>query len=137
MNVRSAALDFITGCLSVRNEPDHNDALCATIASGRLDWPTVILIANTELMTPALWVALRDRQLTEYLPADVCEYLSEFYRLNKTRNAHLRKQVIEAVCQLNAIDIEPLLLKGAVGLFVETFGDPGSRVMTDLDRIRS
>jgi hypothetical protein len=133
MNVRLTALDFITGCLSVCNEPDHNDALCSTIASGRLDWPTVILIANIELVTPVLWVALRDRQLTQHLPADVCGYLSELYRLNKTRNARLREQVIEAVCQLNAIDIEPLLLKGAVGLFVETFGDPGSRVMTDLD----
>jgi hypothetical protein len=133
MNVRLAALDFITGCLSVCNEPDHNDALCSTIASGRLDWQTVILIANTELLTPALWVALRDRQLTKYLPADVYDYLSELYRLNKTRNAHLRAQVIEVMQQLNAIDIEPLLLKGAVGLFVETFGDPGSRMMTDLD----
>jgi hypothetical protein len=133
MNVRLAALDFITGCLSVRNEPNHNDTLFSTIASGRLDWPTVILIANTELVTPAFWVALKDRQMTQYLPADVYDYLSELYRLNKTRNAHLRAQVIEVVYWLNTIDIEPLLLKGAVGLFVETFGDPGSRVMTDLD----
>ena len=56
MSARLSALDFITGCLSARNEPDHNDALWSAIESGRFDWQTVIAIANTELVTPALWV---------------------------------------------------------------------------------
>ncbi len=46
MNVRLAALDFITSCLSVRDDPSHNDTLCSVIESRLLDWKTVIGLAN-------------------------------------------------------------------------------------------
>ncbi len=133
MSNRLPALDFITGCLGCCNEPDYNDELRSTIKSGNWRWEDVVYIANTELVTPALWVALENRQLTEQAPADVGDYLCELHHLNTTRNARLRAQAMEIVRRLNAIGIEPLLLKGAAGLFVETFGDPGSRVMADLD----
>jgi hypothetical protein len=90
-------------------------------------------MANNELVTPALWVALRNRQLTECLPADVRDYLRELHRLNILRNARLKVQATEVVHRLNAIGIEPILLKGAAALFVKTFTDPGSRMMLDLD----
>jgi hypothetical protein len=103
------------------------------IAAGRYDWPTVIEIANAQLMTPALWVGLTEKGLVENLPRGVRDYLRELHRLNILRNERLRVQVLEAVRGLNSMGIEPILLKGSGSLFVKTFTDPGSRVMMDLD----
>jgi hypothetical protein len=133
VNARLAALDFITGCLSVQSSSDRNATLSSVIAAGRLDWPSVITIANAQLVTPALWVSLRNRGLVEHMPSAVGEYLRELHRLNTLRNEHLRAQAIEVVSRLNTIGIEPVLLKGSALLFVDTFDDPGSRVMADLD----
>ena len=133
MNPRLAALDFITACLGVRSEAEIGNTLHSAVASGHLNWHTVIEISNTDLVTPALWVALRNKGLVERLPSDVREYLRELHRLNTLRNEHLRTQLIEAIRQLNSIGIKPVVLKGAASFFVKIFDDPGSRVMVDLD----
>jgi hypothetical protein len=133
LNFRLVALDFICACLGEDVDPEQNTALRSTARSGHLHWPTVIQIANDHLVSPALWVALRARGLTNDLPTDVGEYLSELHRLNSTRNEGLRSQVIEAGRALNAIGVVPLLLKGAATLLSNIQDDPGYRVMRDLD----
>jgi hypothetical protein len=133
MTARLAALDFIAGCLEVLGPSDRDDRLRDIITSGRLDWRMVIEVADMQRVTSALWVALRNRKLTEYLPSRARRYFWKIHLLNTRRNLRLREQALEAVAQLNSIGIEPLLLKGAVSLFVETYDDPGARIMTDLD----
>lgn len=133
MNQRLAALDFITACLSIRATPEYNEILHSTIVSGCLDWPTVFAMANTQKITPALWVALRNRKLVESLSAEAREGLFKTYLLNTLKNKSLREQAIKLVGQFNTIGVEPVLLKGGAALFVKTFDDPGSRVMVDLD----
>lgn len=133
MNQRDAALDFIAGSLGIDHRPEVTDKLRSDITSGRLAWEVVVGMANNHLVTPALWVALNDKGLVEYLPEDLREYLRELHRLNKQRNEHLKGQAIEAVQQLNSAGIEPVLLKGGVHLFTNTFTDFAARIMTDLD----
>lgn len=133
MNQRLVALDFIARCLGLRNAPQDNENLHSTMVSGRLDWSTVLAITNIQKITPALWVALRNRRLVEHLPAGAREQLFKSYLLNTFKNKDFREQAIEAVRRLNAIGVEPILLKGSASLFVKTFDDPGSRVMVDLD----
>lgn len=133
MNERLAALDFITACLGIQRTQERTTALRRTIASQNLGWKTVIGLANAHLVSPTLWVALSDRGLANSLPSDVRDYLHEMHRLNSVRNQRLRLQTIEASRALNSIGVTPVLLKGAASLFVKTYGDLGSRVMTDLD----
>ena len=133
MNQRLVALDFITGCLGIRDTPDINEILHSTAISRHLDWPTVFAIANAQKIAPALWAALTNRKLVKYLPAEARELLFKIHLLNALKNRDFREQVIEAVRQLNSIGIEPMLIKGSASLFVKTFDDPGSRVMVDLD----
>jgi hypothetical protein len=133
VNERLAALDFITACLGVRSTSAIDGFLRSTILSEHFNWQAVIKMANTQRVTPALWVALRNRGLIESLPLDVREYLRQVHRLNTLRNLCLKAQAIEAVRQLNAIGIEPVLLKGGAYLLIEMFDDLGSRVMVDLD----
>ena len=133
MNPRLAALDFITGCLSVRSDPDLDEMLRSAIVSGRLEWQIILDIANNQKIAPTFWVALRKRRLIEYLPSEARDCLFKYHLLNALRNKGLTEQAIEVVRQLNTIGIEPILLKGSASLFVKTFEDPGSRVMVDLD----
>lgn len=133
MNQRLATLDFITACLGVRGASERDEIVRSAVVTGRLDWLTVLELANTQKVAPALWAALRSRELVEYLPVEVRERLFKTYLLNTLKNKSFREQAVRVVRQLNAIGVEPILLKGGATLFVKTFDDPGSRVMVDLD----
>ena len=128
-----AAIGFIAGCLSVRSTPDSDEHLRNIITSGRINWRTIINVAETQQVTPALWVGLRNKNLAENLPSQVRDYFWKAHLLNLLKNKRLREQALEAVAHLNAIGIRPMLLKGGISLFVKTFDDPGMRVMVDLD----
>lgn len=133
MNQRLAAFDFITECIGIRDTTDINEILHSTVISGHLDWLTILAISNAKKIAPTLWVALRKRKLVEYLPNKVRQHLFKTYLFNILKNKNFIEQTTEVVRQLNSIDIEPILLKGSVSLFVKTFDDPGSRMMVDLD----
>lgn len=133
MNERGLALGFIAGCLSVRTVSDADRALSTIIGSGRLDWSVLTELADAHLVTPALWVAIRQRGFAGELPFNVREYFWKIYLLNALRNRRLKDQAIAVVRVLNSIGIEPILLKGGAFLFDNTFGYPSSRVMADLD----
>lgn len=128
-----AAFRFITSCLSENASPEKVSELQSRINSGHIPWESVISLANDHLLTPALWVALNKKKLTEDLPEDLRDYLYELHRLSKERNAHLQKQLLEVVQQLNSISVTPILLKGALHLISDIYSDPGVRIMTDID----
>lgn len=127
------ALDFVASSLSAADSSESTADLRERIRSGRLSWGAVIDLSNRFLVAPALWSALRRRRLTAEIPPLARNYLQEMHRLNSRRNARLREQVIEAAETFNRAGIEPVLLKGASHLFTDIFGDPGTRLMTDID----
>ena len=133
MNPQIAALQFITRCLADDARPESISALRTAIHSGQLSWKAVVSLANNHLLTPAMWVLLTKKNLTDKLPDELRDYLRELHQLSKERNAQLRAQLLEAVRQLNRIDIAPVLLKGAMHLVTDVYGDPGARIMSDID----
>jgi len=133
MNPQITALQFICRCLSDDTRPESISALRTAIHSGQLPWETVVSLANNHLLTPAMWVVLTKKNLTDELPDELRDYLRELHQLSKERNAKLRAQLLEAVRQLNRIDITPVLLKGAMHLVTDVYGDAGARIMTDID----
>lgn len=134
MNLRIAALDFITRSLAV-NRNLKSIQLRDYIGSGKLDMGLVVGMANRQLVTPALWAGLRNKGLAEILPKDFREYIVTLYLLNKERNLHMMRVIMEVVSELNGHNIEPLLLKGAGHLLTDTFGDHGARMMSDVDML--
>jgi len=133
MNPQIAALQFITRCLSDDARPESIAALRTAIHSGQLPWEAVVSLANNHLLTPAMWVVLNKKNLTDELQDELRDYLCELHQLSKERNAQLQAQLLEAVRQLNRIDIAPVLLKGAMHLVTDVYGDTGARIMTDID----
>jgi hypothetical protein len=133
VNQRIKALFFIARCLANDNRPESIASLRTELRSGQLSWEAVVNLANNQLVTPAVWVAIKRKGLTEELPGDLRYYLDELHQLNVERNAHLQAQLLEAVQKLNSVNVSPVLLKGAMHLVTDMYGDPGARIMSDID----
>ena len=98
-----------------------------------MDWQSVIALANHTLLTPALFSSLAHAGQIDRLPQEVGEYLRFIHDCNRERNLRLRGQLREAVTALNGRGIVPLLIKGAVPLFLSPAGRVPSRMTSDLD----
>jgi hypothetical protein len=102
-------------------------------AVSTVDWQSVIALANRTLLTPALFSALAQSGEIDRLPVNVREYLGFIHDRNCQRNLRLRAQLSEAVAALNHRGIVPILLKGAVPLFLSPVGGMPARMTSDLD----
>ncbi|MBS3651687.1 nucleotidyltransferase family protein [Pseudaminobacter sp. 19-2017] len=112
------------------------EALIAGLRGGPIATPdvrAVIALANHTLLTPALFSSLARTGEIDRLPQDAREYLSFIHESNRQRNLRLRAQLNEAVAALNRCGITPVLLKGAVPLFLSPVDRLPSRMASDLD----
>ena len=116
----ATAIRTLTTCL--RGEP--------TAVS---DWRPVLALANRTWLTPALYCSLAGSSRLDDLPAEARNYLAFIHARSRERNLRLRDQLVEAVAALNKVDINPTLLKGAVGLFAVSDDGIGRRMMSDID----
>lgn len=132
MNKHLAALKFLVDCLSLEQTGRFADVQ-KQVRSNSLYWEALVDLANNQLLTPALWVSLKRNGLSDELPLDLVSYLSELHRLSTERNVQLRRQLLQAVRQLNQAGITPVLLKGASHLVSSIYADPGVRIMSDID----
>ena len=112
------------------------DTLAALLAGElppRVDWMSVLALANHTLVTPQLYSAALCSGTADRMPAEVLGFLHEVWTRNRERNERLFAQLREAVAALNSAGIEPMLLKGAA--YWATLGRPAEhdRILTDLD----
>lgn len=97
------------------------------------DWLAIIELANHTLLTPAVHAALLRSGRSAELPQDVQDYLGFLHDCNRTRNRAMRTQLRDVVACLNQGGIVPILLKGAVPLFVAAEDELAERITSDLD----
>jgi hypothetical protein len=95
-----------------------------------LSWETVIGSSSHHMVTPALAWCLRDET---GVPDDVRDYLDAVLALNAQRTDLQLDAIFRVVAALNAIDIEPVLLKGAAALVEGMFPAPALRLLGDID----
>ncbi|MEJ2200034.1 MAG: nucleotidyltransferase family protein [Desulfuromonadaceae bacterium] len=125
--------ETLAAFLSPRPDEARIDRL-RTLLRGRADrlkW--LLYTANLHLCTPLWFVCLRRDGLLGELPADLQAYLQQLYLANTERNAELKTGLRELIGELDKGGIETLLLKGAASFGDDLYGDPGARVMGDLD----
>jgi len=126
---------FLCACLSPM---DNAAELEQMLPRGEEAWVNILAVnilalSNSFLLTPALFVSLRDKGVLGTLDAKLAGFLGELYQCNERRNQHLLKQMHTVARLLNAQGIEPVLLKGIGALAENLFGDQGSRSMFDID----
>ena len=94
-------------------------------------WELLIEASSYHFVTPTLaWCLLHEPTAP---PLEVRDYFEEILALNTKRNDKLLTGLARIVRALNAIDIEPVLLKGAARLIEGTYPAPMLRFLGDLD----
>jgi hypothetical protein len=113
---------------------DHlrNGLLGASLPSCHpsLAWEQLIEVSRAHYVAPALAWCLRDRPS---LPDDVSGYIRAVLILNQKRNEKLLNTLARVAAALNAINIEPVLLKGVAHLVEGVYPTLSLRVVGDVD----
>jgi hypothetical protein len=93
-------------------------------------WERLVEASSHHYVTPALAWCLQDR--TD-IPPKFRDYFAAALALNRQRNESLTADLTRMVAALNAIGVEPLLLKGAARLVDGSYPEPALRFLGDLD----
>lgn len=125
-----ASLRLVTDAL----RPDAGGSDAARFrARAETDWPAALALANAHYIAPALHAALSRVEDWPLLPEDLRGYLALLHGQNRIRNRRLRRQAGALVAAFNRAGIPLMLLKGGIALFRDHHGDPGARMIRDLD----
>ena len=100
------------------------------IASNKLE---LIELANLNFMSFALYAALKQKNLLQYLTSDEANYLKDLFELNTQRNREFIEEVNTLIQAFNKLDIEVVLIKGAAALLDGWYQDIGERFLRDVD----
>lgn len=125
---------LLCAVIDARLSGRHADpALAAAVADPRQPWPRIARLSGVHLLTPAFGAALEQLGLAGPLPADLRDYLGAMRTAGEERNRTLRADLLDILSILNAVGVEPVLLKGALRLVDDLFPDDAWRFMHDLD----
>lgn len=110
-------------------QPEHLKSLL----EGWDDWDTLVTVASKQLVLPALFCNLNQKDLLAYLPEDLTAYLEELTAINRNRNATLLDEIQHIHQLLRKADITHVFLKGAALISGGFYQDMGARMIGDLD----
>ncbi len=96
-------------------------------------WESIVAVSSRHMVTPALFPALVAKETSDDLEPALKQYLSYIHDLNVQRNTDIIRQAGEIGRALNDAGIIPVFLKGTGYLFSGLHGDPGGRVVGDID----
>lgn len=116
---RQTALKQLSLCLQGQVPPDA-------------DWMAILDLANRSLATAQLCAAIMTSSSAGAVPEDVRVFLLDVQSRNRERNRRLAEQLKDALRALNAVGIEPVLLKGAA-LWASRPDEMFDRILADID----
>lgn len=105
---------------------------CAFVQAPGWSWERLFQTANEESVLSTL-ASAADEGLDISAPREVADFLNAVVLLNRERNQQIWHELRMTVELLNAVGIEPVLLKGAAYLSAGVYSDSGARYLVDLD----
>ena len=124
---------FLCNCLSLDETSEAVSALREEVCADDSRWDQIIALADREMIAPALWNALKKKELLETIPKPSNESLKRRHLMNLLLNQKIKQEAIEVVTHCNQIGVVPIILKGGVHLFEAAPDTFSGRVMRDLD----
>ncbi len=124
------AYRFITSVVSPYISADK---ILKQIEVSLLNWELIAGMAGVHSIVQALYPALIEKKVAEFIPKDFSNYIEHLSELNKKRNLMLQSQLMDAVLVMNNLGVKPMLIKGAAHLFLDTFSKISDRLLVDLD----
>jgi hypothetical protein len=94
------------------------------------EWKLLIEMNSFHYATPSLAGCLHDETS---IPREIRDYLDAVLTLNGRRNAVLLEALSRIIATLNAVDIQPVLLKGCARLLADDCPQPSMRFLGNLD----
>jgi len=144
--IAPARLDEQHSECAPERSPVFSSSLVATLSSilaqpesrsGRLeavaDWHHLLFLAHRWCVSPVLWIRVRNTPAASRIPKPVLERLQHDYHQNFRRNHALREQLLALARRLRSQGLSPIVLKGGIHLLAPPSGNPGLRVMGDVD----
>lgn len=119
--------------LAPQKSPETLESFKAAIINNRIEWETLVLQANIQMCVPLWYARLKQDDLLQYLPQDLCEYLQALYDANRERNEELKAGLHKLLVEFNKESIDSILLKGAATFIDDLYNAPGARYMGDMD----
>lgn len=129
----NAPLQLIGRWITAAIAPSRAASLPATDRLSDGQWLRVIEVANIHRLVPAVGGALRLLGESIVVPDDIRDYFTFLFEHNRVRNDGLRDQARELIRGLNAVGIQPLLLKGIAEILKPSLPDPAMRFVGDID----
>ncbi len=114
---------------SILSSPERCPALFESVD----DWHELLSLAHRWCVSPILWVRVRNSTAAGAIPKPVLDRLQHDYHQNFRRNRALREQLLALAGRLRAHGMSPVVLKGGIHLLAPPSGNPGLRVMGDID----
>jgi hypothetical protein len=126
-------LYFVGKCLSLDKQERHISDLAGILGNGEVNWLRFVRICSNHLVTPLIFNKLKEKDLMNFLPEEMQEYLKDIYHLNQSRNHQILSQIKEINTLMNKESISPLFLKGSGNLMDGLYKSTGDRIMGDID----
>lgn len=96
-------------------------------------WDRLLQLGSRQLVLPAIYGALKRKNLQQHAPKDLLSYLHEITDLNYKRNTAILKQIKYISQIFNRNEIEYVFLKGSAMLIVKPYDVKSDRMIGDID----
>jgi hypothetical protein len=101
--------------------------------ASQIFWDRLVQIGSNQLILPAIYGALKRKNLQHFVPDDLQTYLHEISDLNYNRNIAILKQIEFLTEIFNKHQIEHVFLKGAAMLIINPYDVKKERMIGDID----
>ncbi len=133
-NSRGGSFDLLCTLLDSALLPlEEREGAVRSLLPEAVDWPTLIGLSGTHLVTPLLGLALQRLQLLNALDDEPRGYFAAMIEAARRRNRALRRDLLHIASALSSGGIPVLPLKGAIRLVDDLCADDAWRFMHDLD----
>ena len=112
---------------------DNHESLSQKLSNINYDWDMLVKVGSKQLVLPAMYCNLKQKDLLQHLPEDLQTFLDEITTLNRNRN----KTILEEVNSISALftthNMDYVFLKGTALLVSGYYKDIGERMVGDVD----